>query len=271
MYNKSMTGLDLRNLFNGAVDDYDAIRPGYPNALIEDVIALANLPEAARLLEIGCGTGQATLPFARRGYRLLCLDIGLDLLAAAARNLAAYTNVCFQQAAFEDFILETEPFDLVFSATAFHWIPPEVGYLKAASLLKNGGALAVFSNKHPRPYTGFHTEVQAIYDQFSSHFKSTAHRPTTDEELQAAAAYIQSTRLFASVTTRTYPWMRTYTAAEYIQLLNTYSDHLALPVEERARLYQEITALIDSRYNGQVVRPYLSVLYLDIISPYYCP
>ena len=52
-----------------------------------------------------------------------------------------------------------------YSATAFHWIPREIGYAKAAQALKPGGALAVFSNQHPRPYTGFFDEVEPIYRQ----------------------------------------------------------------------------------------------------------
>jgi trans-aconitate methyltransferase len=259
-----MTDFPLRNIFNSAVDDYDAIRPGYPHALIDDVIALANLPDNANLLEVGCGTGQATLPFAARGYRLLCLDIGSDILAAAARKLAAYPNVCFQHSAFEDWTPQTgtEPFHLIFSATAFHWIPREVGYTKAASLLKKGGALAVFTNQHPEPYTGFFSEVQAVYARYSPFFKTPTSHPAKEMAFQTEAAYIQSTGLFTSVTVRTYPWSWTYTAAEYVRLLNTYSDHLAMPADQRARLYQEITALIDRSYGGKVERPYLSLLYL---------
>ena len=73
---------------------------------------------------------------------------------------------------------------------------------------------------------------------------------------------IQSTGLYSAVTVRTYPWTRTYTTREYLQLLNTYSDHLSLDEGRRCSLYQSIADLIERRFDGKVERPYLSVLYL---------
>ncbi len=96
----------LRSIFNTVAEDYEAARPGYPEALVEDILTFAALPDGARCLEVGCGTGQATLPFARRGLSILCLDIGLDLLRRAQANLSAYPSVRFQNIAFEDWTPE---------------------------------------------------------------------------------------------------------------------------------------------------------------------
>src|SRR5215207_9145809 len=119
----------LRATFNQAARDYDAIRPGYPAELFDDIVALAALPVDGRILEVGCGTGQATLPFARRGYAMHCLDIGADLVAVAREHCRPYPNVDFEVVAFEDWEAPAETFDLVMSATAWHWVPPEIGYL----------------------------------------------------------------------------------------------------------------------------------------------
>ena len=75
--------LSYRTSFDQTALEYDAVRPGYPPALIEDSVTITGLPSPARILEIGCGTGQATLPFAERGDRLTCLDIGAEMLAGA--------------------------------------------------------------------------------------------------------------------------------------------------------------------------------------------
>src|SRR5690349_224758 len=91
----------LRTVFDQVADDYDAVRPGYPPALIEDIINLAALPSAAKILEIGCGTGQATLPFAQRGYHITCLEIGPALAGRATQHLRPYPNVHVQVTAFE--------------------------------------------------------------------------------------------------------------------------------------------------------------------------
>lgn len=251
----------LRTTFNKAARDYDAIRPKYPAQVYEDIIALAELPPGGQVLEIGCGTGQATLPFAKRGYPILCLDIGPDLLAIAADNLRSYPNVRFLNVAFEEWPVQAGEYDLVYAATAFHWIPPEVGYPKAALALKPGGAFALFINVLPRPCAGFYEEVQSVYSRYMPESAAKKDQPATAAAIQAQTAYMRSTGLFSAVEVRTYPWAETYTTAEYIQLLNTYSDHLAMEAERRRGLYEAIAGLIDKRYGGKVERPYLTELF----------
>lgn len=264
IYNKYVNIPDFsRSSFDSAAADYDAVRPGYPDALIEDVVSLSGITPGGRALEIGCGTGQATLPFAKRGYRLLCLDIGPELLKIAAQKFEDYPNVSFLNNAFERWPARIGKYELVYAATAWHWIPPEIGYPKAALVLKPGGALAIFSNKHPGPYSGFFEEVQPIYEKYVPEWKQAQEeRPSLQAEINTTVAYIDSLRLFRPVIVRTYPWAMTYSTAEYIRLLNTYSDHRALSEDRRGLLFQAIRELIERRYNGQVERPYLSVLYL---------
>lgn len=252
----------LRASFDGAAREYDAIRPGYPEALIEDVITLSRIPPGGRILEIGCGTGQATLPFTRRGYRLLCLDIGEALLAVAAENLRDYPNVRFIHSAFERWPTRVGKFDLVISATAFHWVPPDIGYPKSALALRPGGALAIFSNWHPKPYDGFFVDVQPIYRRHVPEWGDPPAGPPCEVEIQNGVEKIRATGLFEWVEARSYPWSVTYTSAEYTRLLNTYSNHLMLEPQRREALYRDIAALIDQRYGGHIERPYLSVLYL---------
>lgn len=252
----------LRETFNLAAEDYDAIRPGYPDQLIEDIISLSAIPETGHALEIGCGTGQATLPFARRGYSILCLDIGANLLAVAQKKLRVFPRVTFLNVSFEDWPLAESCFDLVYSATAFHWVPREIGYAKAARALMPGGALAVFNNRSPRPFTGFAADVQAVYLKIVPEWKDFTAQPSVEEEIRETTDYIDSTGLYTGVTVRTYPWTRTYSTREYLQLLNTYSDHIRLEESRRNTLYQSIADLIDRRYSGKVERPYLTVLYL---------
>ena len=252
----------LKSSFDQVAEEYDVIRPGYPDGLIEDVVRLSGIPAGGDLLEIGCGTGQATLPFARRGYSILCLDIGPDLLAIAANKHQGYPHIHFKNVSFEEWPLEPGRFDLVYSATAFHWIPIEVGYPKAALALKPGGALAIFLNEHPRPYHGFFAEVQSVYDRHVPEWRLRDDRPATDIKVRAQADAIRAIGLFASVESYNYSWMHTYTTSEYLSLLNTYSDHRNLGEIRRLKLFQAIGDLIEQRYGGKVEKPYLSVLHL---------
>src|SRR5437870_5484537 len=137
-----------RNQLRATFDDvallYDQVRPGYQEALFEDVVVLSGIPPGGRILEIGCGTGQATLPFARRGYRILAVELGANLAAVARAKLAAYPAVQVHIGTFEEWPVEERAFDLAIAATAFHWIDPAVRCRKTAAALRPGGALALF-------------------------------------------------------------------------------------------------------------------------------
>ena len=95
-------GTERRNVFDEVPELYDEVRPGYPEQLFEDIVSLSGIPSGGRILEIGCGTGQATLPFAERGYHILCLEIGKNLAVRARSNLRDYPNVEVKTVSFED-------------------------------------------------------------------------------------------------------------------------------------------------------------------------
>ena len=245
-----MSNTELKTTFNIAPTLYEEVRPGYPAELIQDVIDLSGLEDHSRVLEIGCGTGKATRPFAERGCELVCLDIGADLIAVAKERLEGFPNVSFVERAFEEWESD-EKFDLVISATAFHWVDPKVRYLKVSEVLKSKGFLAVFSNQHVRKDEGFFAESQSLYDKYYAPL--TTNRPTHATNFPGVEA-------FHTPIQRTYPWTQTYSSEQYIKLLSTYSGHIALPDEDRHRLFEGIANLIETKYEGQVTKHYEAVL-----------
>lgn len=135
--------LQLRTTFDRVALLYERARPGYPEKLFDDVVSLSGIPPNGWILEIGCGTGQATVPFARRGYRLLCIELGENLATVARHKLANYPQVEVLTGAFEDWLPKMGAFDLAIAATAFHWLDPTLAYPKTACALKTGGAIAL--------------------------------------------------------------------------------------------------------------------------------
>jgi len=138
----------LRATFDQAAELYDRARPRYPPALFDDLAELAGIGPGSRVLEIGLGTGQATAPLAERGCRIVAVELGADLAAVARRNLARFPTVEVVTAAFEDWPLPSEPFDLVLATTSFHWVDPAVRVVKAADALRSGGTLATVATHH---------------------------------------------------------------------------------------------------------------------------
>jgi protein-L-isoaspartate O-methyltransferase len=121
---------------------YDRARPGYPPSLVDELTWRAQLDTNSRVLEVGPGTGQLTVRPARIGCPITAVELGSTLAAVARRNLMPFPYARVEVSAFERWQLPQEPFDLVVSATAFHWIDPAVRVIKAADALKPRGMLA---------------------------------------------------------------------------------------------------------------------------------
>ncbi len=233
----------LRETFEQVPELYDRARPSYPAELFDDLVTLGGLPEGGRILELGPGTGKATLPLAERGFRVVGVELGRSLAAVARRNLARFPNVEIVNVPFEQWVTD-ERFDAVVSFTAFHWIDPEAKYDKPARLLREDGALAVVDTKHVLPEDGdrFWTEVQSDYDAV---VPSPDNRPPPHpDEIPDLTEEIAASGRFENVAVRRYLWDAPYTADEYVAVLDTYSGHRSMPEGARRELYQRIHARI---------------------------
>lgn len=155
--------MEQRATFNQVAGLYGSARPGYPDALVADVIAFAGVRAGDRVLEVSCGAGQATASFAHRGFRLTALDPGDALLAKARERVGGDADVAFVHAPFEAWQPDRARFRLVLAAQSWHWIPPEVSFAKAADLLEPGGALAVFGHVPAELSGPLAAQFEAIY------------------------------------------------------------------------------------------------------------
>lgn len=249
-----------RALFDQVAELYDRARPTYPPQMFDDLVALSCVPDGGRVLEIGCGTGQATRPMAERGYRITAVELGANLAAVAQRNLAAYPNVDVQTAAFEDWPLPAEPFDLVMAVSSFHWLDAATALPKIAAALRPSGAVAIVSGGHVEGGTSrFFIDVQDCYER---HMPGTPPglRLTKPEDLPLGAPELEASGFFEPAQSRRYVWLRDFTAQTYIDELNTYSNHIALSEKNRGELLACISELIDGRYGGRITKAYVTDL-----------
>jgi SAM-dependent methyltransferase len=252
----------LRRTFDSAADLYDAARPEYPDRLFDDLVELAGLEPGARLLEIGCATGKATRPLLARGFSVVCVELGAQLAEKARRELEGMP-VEIHVEPFETWQGEEGGFDLVYAATAWHWVDPALRYRKAHRLLREGGCLAFWSALHafPEGFDPFFTEIQEVYDEIDESYLE-AWPPAPPERAPDSSSEIEASGLFTEGQVRRYVWERSYTADEYIALLETFSGHISMTASQRERLYGEIRARIGRRPGQRVLRHWYAILHV---------
>jgi SAM-dependent methyltransferase len=236
---------ERRATFDEAAELYDRARPTYPDALFDDLVELAGLRPRARVVEIGPGTGKATLPLAGRGLRVTGVELGSSLAAVARRRLALFPGVQIVNAEFETWRPERAEYDAVVAFTAFHWIPPGLRYTTSAAVLREGGALAVSMIHHVRPEDAdpFFAASQADYDAVGE----GGSPPGPPEAVEGFAEEIDASGLFRIVGERRYQWDVVYTPDEYIDVLSTFSPNIAMEGTKRTRLFELLRARLGDR------------------------
>lgn len=252
--------MDLRFTFNEDVKNYDNWRPTYCKELFKDIIEYSKLDENKKVVEVGIGTGQATLPFLKTGCEVTAAEIGKDLAEYSKEKFKKYKNFSVFNTPFEEFQCKEDSIDLLYSATAFHWIPEEIGYSKAFRILKKGGTLAVFWNKPSIKNEDdlLHQKIQSIYQKYMPSNDRIVKKDT--ERYDRISKTIEAYG-FRDIEVKLYHQTRVFNASGYISLLNTYSDHRSMEAASRQLLYKEIEEAILE--NGDVIDIYDTIdLYL---------
>lgn len=240
----------LRQTFDEVALLYNEVRPRYPDELFSTLIDITNLDANATLLEIGAGTGQATKPLAQKGFQITAVELGQSLAEVAKRELNDYKNVQVVNTSFEqsDFLPKT--FDLVYAATSFHWIDPAVKYTKTHRLLRDSGYLAVIHTNHISDEAGdkFFIESQPVYERYN--FLDNP-KPKLPNKKELKPDEIDE-HLFKLMHYQLFPVIITYTAKNFVKLLNTYSSHLKADKKIQQLFYREIEDFINENFNGKI-------------------
>jgi ubiquinone/menaquinone biosynthesis C-methylase UbiE len=241
----------LRQTFDGVALLYNEARPCYPDELFSTLIDVTGLHKGSKLLEIGPGTGQATKPLAKKGFDITAVELGIALSEVAKYELRDYKNVQIATGAFEEIALPAKSFDLVFAATSFHWIEPSIKYLKTHNVLKDNGHLAIIHTNHISDENGddFFNVSQPIFDRYN--FTDKHQKPKLPMNKNLKANDIDE-NLFRLIHFQSFPVIITYSAKKFVQLLNTYSNHLAATKEVQHAFFKEIENLINDAFEGKI-------------------
>jgi ubiquinone/menaquinone biosynthesis C-methylase UbiE len=251
-------------VFNEIAADYDRHRPAYPDELIDHACEVAGLEPGDAVLEVGSGTGQFTRGLLDRGLRVVAVEPGGRLSALAARNLEGAGEVEFVNARFEDAPLPDGRFRAVFSAAAFHWVDPDVGWERAARVLAPGGTLGLIQYRGLQDETDDQATLLAalrriapelaagwpVYRDLSATVSGAEQRRDNISQVWAFiasqdVARQDAGRLFGDVQLACAPTVAEHTADELNGLLRTVSSYHRLSRERQRSLEREYIALYE--------------------------
>lgn len=236
---------------------YDKVRPGYPSTWVSDLEKLTKIDSKTTILEVGSGTGIATTDLINVTKHITCLDPGQDMLEIAKTK---FPDLSFIHSTFEKLTTD-KLFNMIVSAMAWHWVDPEVGYKKAASLLTKSGFLVIIRYYHiDNNPNSFHNRAQYIYEKYN---KNTVTKRNTEQLKRIKDdAQALNNSYFRLVKKIEYKWQQNYSTEEYLALRNTYSDHLTMKPELRERMECELRDFAQDEFGGKLIKKYTTVLFI---------
>jgi SAM-dependent methyltransferase len=264
-----MAGAERRHLgrmFNEVPELYDRVRPGYPDELFADLVAVTGTDQRSAVLEVGCGTGQATLPLAALGFPVTALEPGPGMAALARQRLAAWRNVAVEISSFEEWDDRGQRFDVLVAASAWHWVDPSIGWRRAHDLLRPGGWMALLGNVvvrrpgEPEVYA----ETADLHQRFSPGNPDWGHPPLEVEVRATEEGWGPPNDppggLFGPTIVRWYPTVQWFDGTGFADLLRSTSPYRKLHPDVREPLLDAIAEHIHTRMDDRAARRYLSVL-----------
>lgn len=233
----------LRAGFDNAAEDYQRTRPVCPPELFDDLIDRAGLQAGNRVIEIGCGTGQATVPLAQRGLAVTAVELGAGLAAVARRRLASFPSAEVVTCSFEDWKPHGAPADAVVAVNCLHWIDPQLRYSKPYELLRPGGAMVVAGCQWATPPDAerFWTDVEQDYRAVGK-----GSPPPPPEQIGLQHFPPEAASFFEEVASLRYPFQVRYSADDYLTNLATQSGTHALGEARSAEFLARVRHRLES-------------------------
>jgi SAM-dependent methyltransferase len=231
-------------VFGSAADAYERHRLGYPDAVADLTLAYAR-PPVARALEVGAGTGKATRLFAGRGVAVTACEPDAAM-AAVLRRTTLGLPVEVVLAAFETFVAPGPPYDLLLSASAWHWTDPATRWDRTATFLRPGGTVALFGSGR----AGSRLVDPALQEAVSRVRRTVIPDEARATEARAASgtwwpgSELEPDVRFTDVEEHDLPRVVRRSRAEHLAVLGTLSAYLQLPTAERDGLLARVGAVL---------------------------
>lgn len=235
----------LRISFKKVGKVYQSARRDYPQKLIKDIKTISRLSKRYSLLDIGCGTGKSTLPFAKSGGKIIGIDISAKMIKEAKKASSSYPNVSYKESSFENADFPKHKFDLIISGTAFHWLKRKSAYKKINRLLKEKGYLAIFWSSNAKKKTKLISQIREVY------IRNAVNYPKGFGKIEKILlSEIKKSKLFKDVRFKKYFVIERYTKKQFLSLVSTYSWVIPLDKKKKDNLFRELTSLLSKYKNS---------------------
>lgn len=255
-----------KNIFDASFDvfaeTYHSVRPGYPVKLYEDIKELCGIGISSRLLEIGAGSGIATIELEKFGCRVVAIEPGVHLAAIARKQIEGSKNVEILEGTFEGFE-SSERFDAILAFTAYHWIDEGIKYQKVLDFLDDAGGLVLVWNSFFLSDSAVTAEVNRAYHQYLPDAypdESTVERVNEGvlSKLHRREQEVVQNLLLYTVALRKYYTAYNYNAETYPKLLNTFPKIVEVEEGQRQKFLARISEIVN-KY-GTISVPVLTTL-----------
>jgi SAM-dependent methyltransferase len=256
---------ELGGVFDEVPELYDRVRPTYPDELFADLVAITGMGGRSSVLEVGCGTGQATRSLAALGCSVTAVERGAGMAALARQRLAAFRNVEVETSMFEEWDDRGRRFDVLVAAAAWHRVDPSIGWRRAHDVLHPAGWAALLGNVVVRRpgEPGVYSETADLHERFSAGNPDWGHPPTEDEVRTTGEGWglvNDPGGLFGPTIVRWYRAVQWFDGDGFAGLLRSTSVYRKLDGDVREALLDAIAERIRTRMGDRASRRYLSVL-----------
>jgi SAM-dependent methyltransferase len=258
--------------FGRVAEEYERVRSGYPPELVDKACATGGLQAGDAVVEIGPGTGKLTRELAARGLVVDAVEPDADLVEVARRAVSD-SSVRFHVGTFEQVQLPESAFRAVFAATSYHWVDPDVGWRKVASLLEPDGVFALFG--HAGGTQGsIDEEISWAWNEVTESkwelIDDEAFWVGADSRLGNVSelwswlsrhelARSEAATLFRDVTLTREPFERALSVEDYLARIRTTNNYLHLEREKQQRLEHRLAAVLEA-HGGTYTARYSAIL-----------
>lgn len=238
--------------FDAIAQSYRDDRPGYPVKLFGKIGESVPIGPSTWVLEVGAGDGKASREILRRWHpRLTLVEPGARFCAQLKTLRSHGDEVEVVHSSFEEYSGGGR-FDVVISATAFHWPDVAVKYRKAASLLGDDGRLVLFWNNYSRGDDPVFDRIQLVLERGLPQLWSGDVKARIRAKISSRVKEIEDSGFFDPISHTEILSERRYDADGYVRLLRTFSDFAVQPADALGPVLHQVAGLI--RENGDEIR-----------------